>query len=166
MHRFGLKDAVLLGSGQGRQLCAEHLLAQIALDSSFAAVLSEDLLERIDETVGSLEHLSNPGTEVELDRGLQYTQFWRQIGADLMKNGVREPALENAFLKWQAEGGAVYTLDKIKRWKRQAEALLNYSSSAIALSHYWAIDKRLRPLEEDVSAAVWRYEEEIDAQIH
>jgi hypothetical protein len=73
MDRFGLKDAMLLGSDQGRQLCAEHLIAQIALDSSFPAVLSEDLLERIDETIGSLQHLSNASTDVELDRPAIHT---------------------------------------------------------------------------------------------
>ena len=73
---------------------------------------------------------------------------------------VRVPAIE------QAQGSAVYTLTKIQRWKRQAEALSKCSSPAIALDHYWAVDKRLRPLEEEVSEAVWRYDEEIDAQIH
>ena len=39
-------------------------------------------------------------------------------------------------------------------------------SPAAALTHYWSIDRKLRPLEDDISKAVWRYEEEIDAQIH
>jgi len=83
-----------------------------------------------------------------------------------MKNGVREPALENAFRSWQAQGRATFTVRKIERWRQQAEAISRYRSSAIALGHYWAVDKRLRPLEEEVSEAVWRYDEEIDAQIH
>ena len=166
MSRFGLRDAMMLGTDKGREQCAERLLDGIALDSSFSAVLSDDLLERIDETIGGMEHVSNAGDDTELDRGLQYTQFWRTLGADLMNTGVRGPAMENAFRSWQAQGSAVYTLTKIQRWKQQAEALSKCSSPAIALDHYWAVDKRLRPLEEEVSEAVWRYDEEIDAQIH
>ena len=83
------------------------------------------------------------------------------LGADLMNSGVGKPGLENAFRSLQAQGSAVYTLTKIQRWKRQAEALSKCSSPAMALAHYWAVDKRLRPLEEEVSEAVWRYDEEI-----
>lgn len=165
MRRFGLKDAMSLGSQEGHQRCAEHLLSNISIDSSFGAALSDDLLERIDETLGGLEHLNSTHNS-DIDRSLQYTQFWRDIGSNLMSEGVREPALENAFLKWQEQGGAVYTLAKIQRWKRQAETLAKCNSPAVALGHFWGVDKRLRPLEEEVSQAVWRYEEEIDAQIH
>ena len=68
---------MMLGTDEGREQCAEHLLDGVALDSSFSAVLSDDLLERIDETIGGLEHVSSAGDHTELDRGLQYTQFWR-----------------------------------------------------------------------------------------
>lgn len=164
--RFRLRDALMLGTDEGRGCCAEQLLEGVVLDPSLSAILSEDLLERIDDTVGGLEHVSNASDQTELDRGLQYTQFWRDRGADLMSNGIREPALENAFISWQAEGRALYTLRKIERWRQQAEAIAHCGSPAIALDHYWAIEKRLRPLEEEVSKAVWRYDEEIDAQIH
>ena len=123
-------------------------------------------MERIDETVGGLEHVSNASDYAQLDRGLQYTQFWRETGAELLKNGIHEPALEHAFVTWQSQGRAVYTLRKIERWRHEAEAISLSASTATALGHYWAVDKRLRPLEEEVSEAVWRYDEEIDAQIH
>jgi len=133
MSRFGLRDAMMLGTDKGREQCAEGLLDGVALDSSFSAVLSDDLIERIDETIGGLEHVSNASDHTEIDRGLQYTQFWRKLGADLMSSGVREPGLEDAFRRWQAQGGAIYTLTKIQRWRRQAEALLKCRSPAIAL---------------------------------
>ena len=164
LNRSGLKGAFMLGTDDGRERCAKQLLDGVTVGPSFSAVLSEDLLERIDETIGGLEYVSNTNDYSKLDRGLQYTQFWRDVGAELMKNGVREPALENAFRSWQ--GRATFTVRKIERWRQQAEAISRYPSSAIALGHYWAVDKRLRPLEEEVSEAVWRYDEEINAQIH
>jgi hypothetical protein len=166
LNRFGLSDAFMLATDEGRERCATQLLDGVAVDSSLSAVLSDDLMERIDETIGGLEHLSNTSDYSKLDRGLQYTQFWRDVGAELMKNGTREPALEDAFRSWQAQGRATFTLRKIERWRQQAEAISRYRSSAISLGHYWAVDKRLRSLEEEVSEAVWRYDEEIDAQIH
>lgn len=166
LHRFRLRDALMLGSEQGRKRCAEQLLEGVVLDSSLPVILSEDLLERIDETVGGLEHVSNASDYTQLDRGLQYTQFWREMGAELMKNGMREPALEHAFVTWQSQGHAVYTLRKIERWQHEAEAISKCTSPATALGHYWAVDKRLRPLEEEVAEAVWRHDDEIDAQIH
>ena len=99
-------------------------------------MLSDDLLERIDETI---EYVSNASDYTQLDRGLQYTQFWRELGAELMNNGVREPALKNAFRSWQAQSAAVYTVRKIQRWKRKAGAILQCGSPGIALAHYWAV---------------------------
>ena len=80
-----------------------------------------------------------------------------------MKEGVREPQLEAAFVKWTSEGREKYTLKIIHRWRKQAEAILNSRNSARALSSYWGIDKPLRPLEEDVGRAVFEYDERINA---
>jgi len=125
--------------------------------------LSHDLVERIDETLGGLETLSQSGN---IDRDLQYQQFWEQVGARLAKSDVREPQLEQAFHQWQSEGRAKYTLHKVQRWRRQAEAVGRSASATRAIDHYWAIDRRLRPLEDEVSEAVADYDDWIDAQVH
>jgi hypothetical protein len=166
MQRFGLSHAMMLGSDKGREQCASHLLDGIALETAFSDMLSEDLLERIDETIGGLEYVTHARDDIHLDRQLQYTQFWRATGAKLMKEGVREPDLESAFNRWRTQGSATFTLKKIQRWKNQADAIQLCSVPATALSHYWGVDKRLRPLEEDVRNSVWHYDQEIDAQIH
>src|SRR5438552_12903288 len=73
------------------------------------------------------------------------------VGATLAGSGVREPDLENAFQTWRLEGRAKYTLHKIARWRRQAQSISRCDVPAHALDHYWAIDKRLSPLEDDVA---------------
>jgi hypothetical protein len=100
-----------------------------------------------------------------MDRNLQYTQFWREMGAKLAEGDAGEPDLEAAYLRWQGEGSATYTLHKIDRWRRQAEAIRRARTPAAALEGYWAVDKRLRPLEEDIFEAVFQYEEEMDVRI-
>lgn len=45
----------MLGTDEGRECCAEQLLEGVVLDPSLSAILSEDLLERIDDTVGGRE---------------------------------------------------------------------------------------------------------------
>ncbi len=167
MVRFGVEDAFLLPTDKGRRQLADHLLHGLQLQvSAVAAGLSQDLLERIDEMLGGLSYLSKTGTDAEIDRNLQYTQFWREVGIDLAKAGVREPKLEEAFQEWQSGGHAKYTLHKVQRWRRQAEAIGRSASAVRALDHYWGIDRRLRPLEDDVSQAVAEYDDWIDAQIH
>ena len=87
------------------------------------------------------------------------------MGGDLLGEGVYEPHLEAAYQKWQAEGRARYTLSIINRWRRQAEAIPRLASAGQALSCYWAVEKRFAPFEADLIEAVFRYEDEIDAEI-
>src|SRR2546422_7599684 len=79
-----------------------------------------------------------------------------------LKNGIYEPQLGEEFKARQAAGGAKFTLSKIERWRRVALAIARISSPASALDHYWAIDKRFIPLEQDVAEAVCRYDDEIN----
>ncbi len=167
LERFSLKDAMALTTDDGLAQVAKVLLEGIALDdAAFAKALSEDLVERIDETVGGLYYLRETSRSSDIDRNLQYTQFWRDRGAQLARDGVREPRLEAAFRQWQSEGRAVYTMHKIERWRRQAVAIAHCLQPPRALDHYWGIDRRLRPLEEDVGQAVFDYDEWINAQLH
>ena len=167
LERFDLKDAFSLATDDGRRKLADRLLVGIAFDGlAFAETLSHDLVERIDATLGGLEYVGETSDRSQIDRKLQYTQFWRDLGAALVKQGVREPDLENAYRRWQSEGRARYTLHKIDRWRRQAASIARCATPARALDHYWAIDKKLRPLEDDVFEAVFRYDEEIDLRLH
>src|SRR5712691_5053500 len=52
----------------------------------------------------------------KIDHSLKYTQFWRELGAKLLKNGIYEPQLGEEFRAWQAVGGPKFTLSKIERW--------------------------------------------------
>lgn len=166
LERFGLDDSFAFGTDEGRRQVATRLLDGIDFDASpFSAALADDLVERIHETLQGLERVGETNDPTRIDRNLQYTQFWRQIGGALLRSGVRGPELEDAYRRWQQEGHATYTLHKIGRWRRQAEAIRRYTNAARALDHYWSVDKRLRPLEEDVVEAVCRYDEEINSRI-
>lgn len=167
LERFGLKNASSLITDNGRKQVADLLLSGISFDNlAFAEALSRDLIERIDATLHGLEYVVGTSDRSQIDRNLQRTQFWRDLGAELAKRGVREPDLESAFRQWQSESRAKYTLHKIDRWRRQAEAIARCTTPARALDHYWAIDKRFRPLEDDIAEAVFRYDEEINSLIH
>jgi hypothetical protein len=54
----------------------------------------------------------------------------------------------------------------ITAWQRRAGRIVRCKNPAKALVEYWALEKRFRPLEEDVTLAVIKFENEIDAQIH
>jgi hypothetical protein len=165
--RFNIDYATSLASDESRRQMAECLSVGVILDpASLLAALSDDLVERIDEVVQGLETVGQTKDRDRIDRNLQHTQFWREIGAKLMEEGLRGPDLEATYLQWQEEGRAKYTLHKIDQWRRQAEAIRRFKTAAAALVSYWAVDKRLHPLEDDVFEAVFRYEEDIDARIH
>jgi hypothetical protein len=57
-------------------------------------------------------------------------------------------------------------LSKIRYWQQRAGRIARYKNPAKALVDYWALEKRFAPLEEHVTLAVIKYEDEIDAQIH
>jgi hypothetical protein len=165
LERFGFKSAHSLISDQAKQF-AEHLLADVLFDNSvFTSTLSDDLSERIDHVIGALEYIGETEDRSQIDRNLQYTQFWRQLGAKLVEDGVRQPELEGEYQKWQANGHARFSLRKLDGWQKQAKAIGNRPTPARALAHYSGIDKRLGPLEDYIEEAVSQYEKQIDAQI-
>lgn len=167
LERFELRDAVLLGTDEGRRQIATRLLEGVTVDPQvFAQTLSRDLVERIDEhVIGGLHYLAD-GRDADIDRNLQYTQFWRKRGIALAEAGVREPTLERAYQKWKAEGGAKYTLQKIAGWRRQAAALQRCARPSRAIDRWWAIDSRIQPLELDILEAVGRYDDWINDEVH
>ena len=167
LERFELRDAVLLATDEGRRQVATRLLEGITVDPQvFAETLSRDLVERIDEhVIGGLHYLAD-GRDADIDRNLQYTQFWRKRGIALAEAGVREPRLEGAYQQWKAEGGAKYTLQKIAGWRRQAAALQRCARPSRAIDRWWAIDSRIQPLELDILEAVGRYDDWINDEVH
>ena len=98
LERYELDSAMQLALDDGRELIARKLLQGVVLDARvFAATLAEDLLRRIDEDIlGGLEYLKND-RNADVDRNLQYGQFWQERGISLAKAGVRLPQLDQAF---------------------------------------------------------------------
>jgi len=167
LERFALQSAYNLGTYEREGKLRGKLVENIAFDTAqFARALSADLFQRIDETVDGLAYVGETDDRAKIDHNLKYTQFWRELGAKLLKNGIYEPQLGEEFKAWQAAGGAKFTLSKIERWRRVALAIARISSPASALDHYWAIDKRFIPLEQDVAEAVCRYDDEINMRVH
>lgn len=166
LERFGFQDNESLISDEARKKFAAKLLSNIQFNNaSFCEALSNDLVERIEQLIETLEYLSERSERAKVDRNLQYTQFWRNLGAKLMTEGVVEPDLEKAFQQWVGEGHAKYTLHKIDRWRRQAASINSCPKSAHALARYSGIDRILRPLEKDVAEAAFKYDQQIDAEI-
>ena len=124
LDRFDLTDAMLLGTEDGRKSVADKLMEDIHVDATvFAGTLSKGILRRIDENIlGGLDYLVEP-PNTDIDRNLQYGQFWRDQGVGLAQSGVREPDLERAFTQWRDGGQAKYTVAKIMAWRRRSEAL-------------------------------------------
>jgi hypothetical protein len=152
---------------KGKAQLRNKLVEGIVLDVNlFAEALSDDLVQRIDETLGGLAYVGETDDSPKIDGNLQHAQFWRELGANLAEAGVREPQLGEEFKAWRAAGRARFTLAKIERWHRMASAIRHYANPARALDHYWAIDKGFSPLEQDVAEAVYRYDEDINTEIH
>ena len=167
LQRFELQDAMILALDEGRADIANKLLEGVVLDRiAFADTLSGDLVQRIDEhIVGGLEYLADH-RHAEIDRNLQYTQFWRDMGISLAESGVREPDLEDSFRQWKADGKAKYTLRRIHGWRRQAIAIARCGEPATAIDRWWAIDSRIQPLEADIGEAVAEFDDWVNAEIH
>lgn len=167
LERFGLKGSLPLSGKEALGQLHQKLVDGIALDAGkFAATLSADLVERIDNTLEGLAYVGEAGDQAEIDHRLQYAQFWREEGAEIGRKEMREPAIGNAFKAWQASGRARFTLAKIDRWRRAALAIARYTNPASVLAHYWGVDKRFTPLEDDVSEAVFQYDEDINMRVH
>jgi hypothetical protein len=96
---------------------------------------------------------------------MRYGQFWQAEGWKLMEVGVREPELTAAFEKWKAAGSAEFTIPRIKRWRRTSEGIAR-SEAPEAFRTYCGVDRKFRPLEQDVVKAVVDYDERINAEIH
>ena len=163
--RYELHDAMRLALDEGREQVARILLNGIALDArAFAETLSADLVKRIDEDIlGGLAYLNERG---DIDRNLQHGQFWQDQGATLMAAGVRQPQLDEAFEQWSAEGRAKYTVAKINKWRRDAELIARRDRPSDAIEQWWAIDKKIQPLETGIGKAVAEYDDQINAEIH
>jgi hypothetical protein len=165
--RFAIVDGQSPGTDEGLEQLHRVLAADIALDAGeLCQVLSADLTERLENTIGSLAYIGETEDESEIDRNLQRTQFWRDQGTELAKQGVREPDLTKAFEAWKSAGHARYTMAQIRVWLRHAEHLSRQENPARALVGYWAIDKRFGPFEEEIVKAVLDYEDRVDAEIH
>jgi hypothetical protein len=167
LRRFGMTEALLLVTDEALNRLHSVLIEGVVLDTGeLCEILSSDMVERLEGTIGDLAYLGETQDETKIDHNLQYTQFWRQQGAELAKRRVREPDLTKAFEHWKGAGSARYTLSKIRYWQQRARRMSRLKNPAKALVEYWALDKRFSPLEEEVTLAVIEFEDDIDAQIH
>jgi hypothetical protein len=165
--RFEVGDAADLAFDQGRERVARKLLEGITLDGrAFAEMLTEDLVSRIDEHILGGLHTLNDGRDADIDRNLQYGQFWQEQGIALAKAGVRLPELDHAFERWQAAGNAKYTLHKIEKWRQHTQLISRRDKPSKALEEWYALDQKIQPLEEGIGKAVVEYEDRINAEIH
>jgi hypothetical protein len=165
--RVGVADPYQLGTDEGKALLRDKLVEGVTFEANrFAEALSDDLVQRLDETLSGLAYVGETDDDSKIDYNLQHTQFWRELGASLMEAGVREPQLGEEFKAWRAAGRARFTLTKIRRWRRMATAIRSYANPASALDHYWAIDKRFSTLERDVAEAVYKYDEDVNMEVH
>jgi hypothetical protein len=163
--RFGIVNALSLTTEEGREQLRRVLVEDIVLDvAEQCQVLSADLTERIQNTIANLAYLGDTEDDRTIDHNLQYTQFWREQGAELARERLRESDLKKAFENWRIAGKARYTLAKMRFWLRRAEHISRRKNPARAIVDYWALEKRFGAFEEEVSEAVVEYEDRIDAE--
>ena len=168
MKRFGFEErqALLLTMPEALAQMATKLVEGVDFQAKeLSDALATDLVERIDDTLSNLISIGDPKNDEEADDQLQHSQFWQEVGANLAKDGTREPQLTEEYGKWKAAGGAKFTFAKLNLWRRRGENIRNLGNPARALELYWALDRRFVPLEEYATEALWRYEEEIDRQV-
>jgi hypothetical protein len=168
MARFGLDRPDTLGDEKTKESIYRKLIEGIAFDFHLSQTLSDDLQERITGIVDGLAYLNDSNSDRDaLDHNLRYTQFWRERGAEVMKKAHeqgRAPKddLDVAYREWSENPGAHYTMAKIERWERQASAVGHAKHPADALAKYIGIERLIAPLEEDVSEAVFEFDEHIN----
>ena len=78
---------------------------------------------------------------------------------------MREAQLTLEFHAWLAAASPKYTIAKIRRWQSAASAIARQKNPARALDHWWSFSKKLTPLEDEVSEAVFEYDEWINMQV-
>ncbi len=167
LERFGLRNSCALHSDETLNHLRRRLIDGVSSDArELAKVLSQDLVDRIVQTIENLGYIGETEDEAQIDYNLQHSQFWREQGAALMKNGMGGEDLDRAYHEWQVQGRAKITLSKISQWKKRASEIGRRENPAWALVQFWAIDKRFAPLENDVRRAVVEYDDWINAEIH
>lgn len=102
----------------------------------------------------------------DIDRNLQSGQFWQDEGIALAQAGVRQPQLDEAFERWQAQGLAKYTVWQINQWRRHAGFIARRERPSRAIDEWYALDEKIRPLEEGIGKAVAEFDDQVNAQIH
>jgi hypothetical protein len=164
IQRFGIGKGFLLDDEFPKKIGAV-LRAGISFNpSGLPAALSEDLVERVDQTLTNLKYVSEGSSEQQIDRQLRYSQFWRTEGYKLAEATAGEKLLDEAFDEWNSNGNAQYTLSRLRKWRRTAELIVS-CPAPMALRHYCGVDKKFRPFEEEVHETVFQFEEHIDGLI-
>jgi hypothetical protein len=168
LERFGLKgkDYALVDE-QVLQHMRNVLTTDVPVrEQELIELLSNDLLQRLENTISNLFYLGEPGDEEKVDYNLQHHQFWHSEGIPLAEKGARREELDAAFVEWRKQKKARFTLGTLKRWQQTAAYIGRQTNAAKALAHYSGVDAKFSPLEEDVANAVFQYEEEINMRIN
>lgn len=165
--RFGITSSYLLGTDEGVNQLRNKLTEGVTVNPmEVSAVLSGDLVSRLDSIVDGLAYVGETEDEAKIDYNLQYTQFWQEEGAELRKRGLLGERVEQAFEEWKLAGRARYTLAKLKKWRRHSLQIASNRRPAAALACFWAIESRFGHLEDDVQEAVARFDERINELVH
>lgn len=132
-----------------------------------AQVLSDDLLERVQELLESIDYLfSEPGS-MSADEGLKWIQFCE---SGILEFGIVQ-SQEEYLLFWDKvrEELATFqpsvTIETLNKWLIKAESIKQERDNGVILQTYWEIDKPLLIVANLVHEAVFAYEEEIDSRI-
>jgi hypothetical protein len=159
--RFGISDPSLLATDQGTNQLHRKLIEGVSMDTAeLADTLSADLVARLDSIVDGLAYVGGTDDESKIDYNLQHTEFWRERGAELAKQGLRGQSLDRAFEEWKLAGRAEYTLSKLKKWREHSVHVARSRNPAGALACYWALESKFRTLEAGVQEAVARFDVE------
>jgi hypothetical protein len=161
-----------LGDERGREKMYSKLVGGIAFDARLRETLSLDLVGRIDQTIEGLSYQNDGSAKRdEIDYNLRYTQFWKELGAEVARRCHEEGRapkddLDKAYAEWSENSAPRFTMDKLERWRRHAAGIAKAKHPADAVARYRAIEQLFAPLEEDVGQAVAQYDEHINMLVH
>ena len=151
-----------------RQICQIILKGRECEVSQLALAVSDDLINRVEETIEGLEYLSSNGQKKSPDEILKWMQFREET--DIEFGVVKSDEEFRELWKKVEQALSVFrpkvTLRTLESWKRKAERIKLEASSGVISAKFQEIDQPFLKIENFVSEAVFEYDEYINSQMH
>lgn len=167
LRRFGIQESMITAENLSK-ICDHILIGNTCPTAELCGVLSEYLVERIQEAVDRLNYLASNSmrkeTADDVLKRMQFVQMPAEFDFPKTDEGFQ------MFVKTQNELWPTYkpgiTLRRFERWKERALSLKKEKMPGSALKKFLNLDNEFLPIERQIEDSVFQYEEMIDAMIH